>query len=614
MVGLVVVSHSAGLAAGIGELVRGLGGESIPFRAVGGLDLPGQPLGTDAAAVQRAIEEVWSPDGVLVLADLGSAVLSAELAKDLLGEGQAERVLVCDAPLVEGAVAAAVLIGLGGSLAEVAAEARASLGPKREQLQAQGPAAAPHRQEAAERSAPADVAEAAPLTLRFALTNRHGLHARPVARLVRALATHPEVEVRLADLTSGRGPVDARSFTAVATLGALSGHELELTARGPGSAAALEAVKRLADAGFGDRDEPSSRGGAASRGAGTPSSDEGRLSAGSAAGATAPVVLRGTPAAPGVALGPARRVARHRPLGAGPAASGPVAPVAPEAERGERALAAACDRARARLAAQQKELAGRAGPEAAALLDAQLLLLDDLALLAPARADQREGATADGAWRRAVEAAVASFEALADPYQRGRSADVRALGELVLAEIHGPSPASVDETPRRVAPQRSPISGPGIAVARDVTPVEVARLEALGAAGLALAEGAPTSHAAILARTLGVPMVTGLGEALLDLPESTPLGLDGDAGLLWPAPAPGGGGRPGKPLSRRTRGAKGGARGRGGARGDARRAAGGGGGQHRLAGGRAGGRAEWRRGGGGVPHRAPLPRPRGGAR
>ena len=113
MIGLVVVSHSAALASGLAELVRGVGGAEIPLRATGGVDAPGRPLGTDAAAVQRAIEEVWSPDGVLVLVDLGSAVLSAELARDLLAPARAGRVLVCGAPLVEGAVAAAVQIGLG---------------------------------------------------------------------------------------------------------------------------------------------------------------------------------------------------------------------------------------------------------------------------------------------------------------------------------------------------------------------------------------------------------------------------------------------------------------------------------------------------------------------
>jgi len=94
MIGLVIVSHSARLAEGVAELVRGLGGPEVPVAAAGGLDAPGSPLGTDAARVKAAIEEVYSGDGVLVLMDLGSALLSAELAVELLPEGRRARVLL----------------------------------------------------------------------------------------------------------------------------------------------------------------------------------------------------------------------------------------------------------------------------------------------------------------------------------------------------------------------------------------------------------------------------------------------------------------------------------------------------------------------------------------
>ena len=80
MVGLVVVSHSARLAEGVVELAAQMAGPEVRIGAAGGLDEPGGALGTDASRVLRAIDDVWSEDGVLVLMDLGSAVLSAELA------------------------------------------------------------------------------------------------------------------------------------------------------------------------------------------------------------------------------------------------------------------------------------------------------------------------------------------------------------------------------------------------------------------------------------------------------------------------------------------------------------------------------------------------------
>jgi phosphocarrier protein FPr len=118
MVGLVIVSHSA-LAEGVAELARGVGGADLLLAATGGLDLPDQPLGTDPMLVLRAIEEVYSDDGVLVLMDLGSAVLSAEKALDLLSPERRSHVVLCEAALVEGTVAAAVQARLGSPVAQV---------------------------------------------------------------------------------------------------------------------------------------------------------------------------------------------------------------------------------------------------------------------------------------------------------------------------------------------------------------------------------------------------------------------------------------------------------------------------------------------------------------
>ena len=127
MVGIVIVSHSATLAAGVRELAAEMAGPDVRLELAGGIDAPEPALGTDAVRVAEAIARADSGEGVLVLMDLGSAVLSAETALDLLTAEQQGRVLLCEAPLVEGAVAAAVAAKLGASLPEVAAEARGGL-------------------------------------------------------------------------------------------------------------------------------------------------------------------------------------------------------------------------------------------------------------------------------------------------------------------------------------------------------------------------------------------------------------------------------------------------------------------------------------------------------
>jgi PTS hybrid protein len=133
MVGLVVVSHSSRLAEGVVELAREMGGATVAIEAAGGLEAGGA-LGTSATVIAAAIERAWSEDGVLVVMDLGSAVLSAEAALELLDEGRGQRVVLSDAPLAEGAVIAAVAAGSGASLEAVAAEARRALEPKTKHL------------------------------------------------------------------------------------------------------------------------------------------------------------------------------------------------------------------------------------------------------------------------------------------------------------------------------------------------------------------------------------------------------------------------------------------------------------------------------------------------
>src|SRR5512137_498122 len=130
MIGIVVVSHSAKLAEGVVELARNMGGEEVQIQAAGGLNLPDQPLGTDAMLILDAIQAVYSDDGVLVLMDLGSALLSTEMAIEMLPEEQQAKVVLCEAPLVEGAVSAAVQARIGSPMEQVIAEARSSLAPK----------------------------------------------------------------------------------------------------------------------------------------------------------------------------------------------------------------------------------------------------------------------------------------------------------------------------------------------------------------------------------------------------------------------------------------------------------------------------------------------------
>ncbi|MGX8715989.1 MAG: dihydroxyacetone kinase phosphoryl donor subunit DhaM [Lachnospiraceae bacterium] len=120
MVGLVIVSHSARIAEGICELARQMASPDLKLIPAGGME-DGQ-IGTDAFRIQAAIEEADSGDGVLILCDLGSAVMSTETALEFL-EDPGLHAEIADTPIVEGSIAAAVIASTGAPFEEVKAAA-----------------------------------------------------------------------------------------------------------------------------------------------------------------------------------------------------------------------------------------------------------------------------------------------------------------------------------------------------------------------------------------------------------------------------------------------------------------------------------------------------------
>ncbi len=119
--GIVIVSHSEKIACGASEMVFQMVGDEVPLAWCGGnLD---RGLGTDVAAIQKAIETVWNPSGVAVLVDLGGAETNSEMAIEMLPEAWQSKVVILNAPIVEGAVMAATEAAGGGSLEEVRATA-----------------------------------------------------------------------------------------------------------------------------------------------------------------------------------------------------------------------------------------------------------------------------------------------------------------------------------------------------------------------------------------------------------------------------------------------------------------------------------------------------------
>ncbi|MBQ7200942.1 MAG: PTS-dependent dihydroxyacetone kinase phosphotransferase subunit DhaM [Eubacterium sp.] len=116
MVGIVIVSHSSKIAEGVKDLALQVSTSSVKIIAAGGMS-DGE-IGTDAVRISDAIREADNGDGVVVLADIGSSIMSTETAFEFL-EGEAIDVRLADAPIVEGSIAAAVEVTCGGSIDDV---------------------------------------------------------------------------------------------------------------------------------------------------------------------------------------------------------------------------------------------------------------------------------------------------------------------------------------------------------------------------------------------------------------------------------------------------------------------------------------------------------------
>lgn len=218
-VGIVIVSHSAKIAEGVVELAAQMA-PSIALVAAGGTDDGG--IGTSFDTVQTAFATADSGDGIVVLCDLGSAVLTAETAIEFAED--AGRIRIADAPIVEGAVAAAVAAESGASLDEVVAAAA-------------GQSVRDEAPSVPERAAGAAVLE-------VELQNEHGLHARPAAELVRTASGY--------DAQITVNGVDAKSMLRVIGLGLARGATVRFEATGAQAQEALDAIAELAASGFGE--------------------------------------------------------------------------------------------------------------------------------------------------------------------------------------------------------------------------------------------------------------------------------------------------------------------------------------------------------------------------
>lgn len=316
----------------------------------------------------------------------------------------------------------------------------------------------------------------------------HGLHARPAARLANLGKSFSSEIV----IESGAGRANLRSPVAVMGLGLAQGASVNLVAIGVDADRAIAAIAALVESGMGEAAGVMER---------TPvmaAPDE-------------PGMLIGVRAAPGVALGKAVRFTHA------------------EIAVDERGKGAAHETARLNdaLASVGTRLNAASAKDGSDILAAHLAFLNDPELAADAAKSIAEGKSAAYAWRTAIQTQIAVLKGLKDSVFVERAADLLDLERQVLIAL-GDTAAEVGMD----------LPHDAILLASDLLPSEFAALDAARLQGIALANGGPTSHAAILAGAANIPMLVACGPKLLSVPDGTPLILDADQGRLAVDPAP----------------------------------------------------------------------------
>ena len=332
-----------------------------------------------------------------------------------------------------------------------------------------------------------------------------GLHARPAAHWVEVAKSCPaRIQVR-----HGVQVADAKSLIGLLQLGLHCGDAVTISAEGDDEAGALARIC-AAVTGLSAGEKAAARRAA----------EAAALAAGPVAGwnpADRPATVAGIGASPGLSIGPIHVLA----------SAALVVPDVPEplttgADRLHHALGTTADQLRA-LADDTERRLGKAD---AGIFRAQAALIADTDLITLACQIMVEGHGVAYAWHEAVDRLAGQLAALGNPVLAGRAADLRDVGRRVLAQID-PALRSGHALPER----------PCILVAADLAPSDTAGLDPARVIGLATAQGGPTSHTAILARTLGIPALVAGGPGLLALADGTTAILDGGTGRLYLDPS-----------------------------------------------------------------------------
>lgn len=466
MIGLIIVSHSKMLADGLLQLAEQMQNkQNCQIIAAAGVDDEAHPIGTDAVKVMEAIEALSDASDIILLMDLGSALLSAETALDLIDPTLAEKVHLCSAPLVEGTIAITAAASGGASIDTVLAEAREALQAKQQQLN-DNVIITPKKE--IEHNAFSEAA----IKTHWIVRNPAGLHIRPAAKLASQLS---RFNAKL-ELHNGEKQADAKSMNQIALLQVKKDDKITLIAEGSDSQAAIAAFEQLAAQNFGD--------------------DVNSASHDAFTGKAAYI-----PTVTGLAYHWPSNIELIEP--------------SHHSSQNEMTIATqAIEQLKSQLDTLADSLAEQYGKSIADIFRGHSLLLDDDDIIDSVKQKiEKEDRTAYAAILAVFNEMSEQYQQLDDAYLQARFIDIDDLKKQLLLLISS------------VSAQTLTLVEPTIILSDNLGPSELVRIQNSMIAGIALAKGSPYSHTSIIAAKMGIPMLVDLGEKICEIPDQTKLTL-----------------------------------------------------------------------------------------
>ncbi len=485
MVGIVIVSHSKMLAEGVKELADQMSQNKVAIVAAGGFDDESNPIGTDPFKIKEAIELLSDSDSILVLMDIGSAVMNAELALDLVDEDLQRKTLLCEAPLVEGAIAAAAQAMSGADIKAVANEARNGLLGKQSLLQP-----------VEENKSEIDMEQVNfDKEIEITVPNQLGLHARPSVKLVE-LVNKFNVTVMVS--TKNKPFVEAGSMSQVGTLGAKKGDILLFRVKGNQATDFELALLNFTKENFGDPLITTSP---------KISNDQAKKVS------TNNNELAGIGVSIGIAIGKAKLLKNVT--------------IEVKKEKVEDTLLeisklrSAIDIILNQFKEIQQKTLRLYGKEDAEIFDFHIFMLNDVKTLQQAeQIIHDEAVSAAYSWYTVYTNLENQYLNMDDTYLKERAADIVEIRNKVISEIE--SDLNNDIV----------LTEPAILIVDEIGPAQTLSLDTDMVLGIISMHGGETSHATILARSLGIPAITSVGKAINTIMENELLAMNGSTGSI----------------------------------------------------------------------------------